>query len=227
MIVLALTMRAAITAARPTEPAPKTAMLDPARTASEFITVPAPVCKPQPNGASNCKRQRLGHFHQIAHRRQSVGGKGGLAKEVAAHAAAQRVGPVQTGEAKVRFPEPLAARRVTVPARPTVPAGLVGEHHVVAGLDSLHRLADSFHHTGAFVAQHDGAGTAAFAEINVGMANPAGHQAHQRLVIARTFHFQALDLQWTARRPQHGGSDGNDDLVWLFRVFAPIHLIYD
>jgi len=62
--------------------------------------------------------------------------------------------------------------------------------------------------------------------INVGMANPVGRQAHQRLVIARTFQIQALHLQWTARRPQHGGSDGNDDLVWLFYMFAPLHLIY-
>ena len=93
---------------------------------------------------------------------------------------------------------------------------------MVAGLESLHRLADSFHHAGAFVPQHDRAGTAALAEINVGMANPAGHQAHQHLVIARTFHFQALDLQRAARRPQNGGSDRNEGLVWLFHAFAPI-----
>ena len=146
-----------------------------------------------------------------------MGGKRGLAKEVTTHATAQCVGPVQTGEAKVRLPEPLAARRVTTPARPAAPAGLVGKHHMVAGLDSLHRLADSFHHAGAFVPQHDRAGSAAIAEINVGMANPAGHHAHQHLVIARTFHFQALDLQWAARRPQHGGSNGDDGLL------APVH----
>ena len=88
---------------------------------------------------------------------------------------------------------------------------------MVPGLDSLYRLADSFHHAGAFVPQHDRAGTAAFTEINIGMANPAGHQAHQHLVIARTFHFQALDFQWAARRPQHGGADGDDGLL------APFH----
>src|ERR1035441_2535536 len=65
MIVLALTMRAAITAASPTEPAPKTAMLDPARTASEFITVPAPVCRPQPNGASNSSGSDIGTFTRL------------------------------------------------------------------------------------------------------------------------------------------------------------------
>ena len=94
---------------------------------------------------------------------------------------------------------------------------------MVAGLDSLHRLADSFHHPGAFVPQHDRAGSAAIAEINVGMANPAGHHAHQHFVIARTFHFQALDLQWAARRPQHGGSDGDDGRVGHFE-FSPLNL---
>ena len=62
MIVLALTMCAASTAARPTEPAPKTAMLDPARTSREFITQPAPVWIPQPNGASISSGSDLGTF---------------------------------------------------------------------------------------------------------------------------------------------------------------------
>jgi hypothetical protein len=97
---------------------------------------------------------------------------------------------------------------------------------MIAGLYSLHPLADSFHHAGAFMPQHDRDGTAAFTEINVSMANPAGHQAHQYLVITRTFHFQTLNLQWAARRPQHGGADGDDDLVRLLHVFAPRHLIY-
>jgi hypothetical protein len=43
MIVLALTMCATTIATKPTEPAPETALLDPAQTASEFITVPASV----------------------------------------------------------------------------------------------------------------------------------------------------------------------------------------
>jgi hypothetical protein len=65
MIVLALTMRTAIAAARPTKPAPKTATLDPARTASEFITVPAPVYSPQSNGASNSSGSALDTFTRL------------------------------------------------------------------------------------------------------------------------------------------------------------------
>ena len=88
---------------------------------------------------------------------------------------------------------------------------------MIAGLYSLHRLAGSFHHASAFVPQHNWVGTAAFTEVNIGMANPAGHHMHQHLVIARTFHFQALDFQWAARRPQHSGSNGDDGLP------APVH----
>ena len=59
-------MRAAIAAARPAKPAPKTATLDPARTASEFITVPAPVCTATQR-RHQFQRKCLGNFHQIAH----------------------------------------------------------------------------------------------------------------------------------------------------------------
>jgi hypothetical protein len=97
---------------------------------------------------------------------------------------------------------------------------------MIAELGSFHPLAGSFHHASAFVPQHDRAGTGAFTEINVSMANPAGHQAHQYLVITRTFHLQTLNLQWAARRPQHGSADADDDLVRLLHVFAPRHLIY-
>jgi hypothetical protein len=65
---------------------------------------------------------------------------------------------------------------------------------MVAGLDSRHRLANSFHYAGAFMAQHDRAGNSTLAEIDVGVANSAGHQAHQNLVSARTLHLQTLDL---------------------------------
>jgi hypothetical protein len=40
-------------------------MLDPARTASEFITVPATVYSPQPNGASNSSGSASGTFTRL------------------------------------------------------------------------------------------------------------------------------------------------------------------
>ena len=56
---VAPTMRAAMTAAMPTAPVPKMAMLAPFETFSEFITVPAPVCRPQPNGAKTSRYKFL------------------------------------------------------------------------------------------------------------------------------------------------------------------------
>src|SRR5690606_15557296 len=44
------TIFAAMTAERPTAPAPKIAILDPAFGASELMTAPAPVWMPQPSG---------------------------------------------------------------------------------------------------------------------------------------------------------------------------------
>src|SRR3546814_1355882 len=53
MIVAKPWITAPITAASPTGPPPKIAILDPAGQASEFITPPAPVWKPQPSGPSS------------------------------------------------------------------------------------------------------------------------------------------------------------------------------
>ena len=47
------TMRAAITAERPTPPTPNTARLEPAGGASALSTVPVPVWIPQPSGAAS------------------------------------------------------------------------------------------------------------------------------------------------------------------------------
>ncbi len=65
MIGLAPTMRAAMTAARPTAPVPKMAMLAPSETFNEFITVPAPVCRPQPSGARTSRRKSLGTLTRL------------------------------------------------------------------------------------------------------------------------------------------------------------------
>jgi hypothetical protein len=53
MIVAAPAARPGITAAMPTAPVPKTAMLDPAPTSNALRTALAPVVSPQLRGASN------------------------------------------------------------------------------------------------------------------------------------------------------------------------------
>jgi hypothetical protein len=62
MLVLALTMCAAIIATKPTEPAAGTAMLDWAQTTSEFITVQASVLM----------AIRIGHDSRITARRGAL-----------------------------------------------------------------------------------------------------------------------------------------------------------
>ena len=54
-IVTAPTARAAMTAARPTLPVPKTATVSPSVTASAVMIEPAPVCTLQPSGPSRCR----------------------------------------------------------------------------------------------------------------------------------------------------------------------------
>jgi hypothetical protein len=49
-------------ALRPTAPEPKAAKLAPARTPREFMTAPAPVWMPQPNGPSSSSGAFLGTF---------------------------------------------------------------------------------------------------------------------------------------------------------------------
>jgi hypothetical protein len=63
MIVAHPTTFAAIIAERPTEPAPKTAMLDPAPGFSAFITAPAPVCTPH---SHDLNRNILGDLDDVA-----------------------------------------------------------------------------------------------------------------------------------------------------------------
>ena len=217
MMVLALTMRAAITAARPTEPTPKTAMLDPARTASEFITVPAPVCRPQPKGASIAAEAIRALSPDSAPSpecgwQRRTGQRSDRARRLAGRWSRRN------GQSRSSLPKTARSPPGNPPARPAAAAGLVGEHHMVAWLESLTALPIRSTTPEPSCPSTTGPEAPLLAEINVGMANPAGHQAHQHLVFARAFHFQALDFQRAARLAQHGRSDGNDGLVRLFSV---------
>ena len=68
MIGEAPTMRAAITAERPTPPAPNTARLEPAGGASALSTVPVPVWMPQPSGAASSNGMSAGQHDDAARR---------------------------------------------------------------------------------------------------------------------------------------------------------------
>src|SRR5208337_1233865 len=115
-------------------------------------------------------------------------------------AAMHSIAAVQAFETKVRLPEALAIRRMPTSALPAAAAGLVGEHDMSAARDTLHPLADLFHYTRALMTQHHrGVGRVpVVAEIYIGVADARGDNAHQDLVVSRTFQFERLDLQGAA-----------------------------
>ncbi|MFD7973930.1 hypothetical protein [Streptomyces clavifer] len=79
MMVVAPATRAAITALRPTAPAPVTAKLEPAVTFSARNTVPAPVWIPAAERADELQWGVLAHLDRIGLVGDRVAGEGGLA----------------------------------------------------------------------------------------------------------------------------------------------------
>ena len=117
-----------------------------------------------------------------------------------AHTAAlKRVASIQTRKTEVRLIESFTIRRVALSAWAALAAGLIREHDMVSYPHTFYRFADSLHHSTAFMAQHHWPGSAGLAEINVGMADAAGYQAHQYFVVAWTFQFQVFDFKREAR----------------------------
>ena len=128
-----------------------------------------------------------------------MGGKRGLAEEVAAHAAAvQGIAAVQARKTEVRLPEALASRRVSLPACGAVAAGLVGEDDVIAGLDGLQVSADFLHDAGPLMAQHHGGAVPVVQEIYICVADAAGDKTYQGFVRPRAFEFQGFEAQAAA-----------------------------
>jgi hypothetical protein len=140
-----------------------------------------------------------------------------LAEEMPTHIAVIRVAAVKPGKTEVRFPEPFAIKRTAFTAEWTLAAGLIGKHDVVAGFHAFDGLAGAFHDAGAFMAQDDRAGKAAFTETDVRVTNPAGDEAHEHFILARPFHSRPLDFQWLSRLAQHRGPDREQRLAW------PVH----
>ncbi len=117
----------------------------------------------------------------------------------------QRIAAVQAFETEVRLVEVLAIRRVSTPALTAVAAGLVGEHDMIAALDTLHALADLLHHARALMTQHHRVGcpVPVVAEVYIGMADARGDDAHQDFVVSRTFQLEGFDLQGAALLAQN------------------------
>ncbi len=89
-------------------------------------------------------------------------------------------------------------------------AGLEGEHDVVTVPDALHLCPDTLHDAGALMAQDHGS-IRIFVPVidiaDVGVADAAGDDAHQRLVVPRAFHLEGFRLHGAAPAAQNGCPD--------------------
>ena len=200
---------AAITAERPTAPAPATTTVLPGPGLSTFHTAPTPVCTPQPSGAmrlQRCGRVDLDHAALVG---DGQAGERRLAEEVAAErlaAAGDGGRPVPAGAADqvVRQPGGAVGR---VPAAAVAAAAARGERqqHVVAGRHRGDGRADPLDDAGALVAEHAGQreGQSARGHAEVGVAQAGGGHPDQDLVGAGLVE---LDLD-----QGEGGAAGLDD----------------
>ncbi len=162
-------------------------------------------------GGQDLEGQVLWNLDEVSLRSQAVGRKGRLAEEVSPDSASvQGVAPVGTPETEVQVIEVQAVRRAAASAPAATAAGLVGKNDVIASPDALHLLADLFHYAGALVTQHQRPfrSVIPFVDVaDVGMADAAGDDADQYLVLPRAFHFEGFDLQGAAPSAQDGRPD--------------------
>jgi len=150
-----------------------------------------------------------------------MGGEGRLTEEVAPHAAAlQRIAPIQALETKVGPVEVPAMGRMPAPALTAPAARLIGEHDMIAVLDTLHALAPPLDHARTLMTQHHGIVGLhpAVAKVYIGMADARGDEAHQDFVLPRAFQLEGFDLQGAPFLAQ----DGRLNLVH-FHVGMIIH----
>ena len=66
---------------------------------------------------------------------------------------------------------------------------------MVPGLDRLDALAHPLHHARALMAQHQGAVSLVptVAEVDIGVADTRGDEAHEDFVVPRAFHLEGFD----------------------------------
>ena len=164
------------------------------------------------------QRQVLFHLHEIAHRCERVGGKGGLAEEMPFHAASE-IGIAAAGAPKseVELVEIPAIGRAPAAACPAGAAGLVGKDDVIAAPEAFHILPGPLDDARALMAQDQRPLRCIVPLVDiadVGVADAACRDTHQDLVIPRTLHLEGLDRQGAAPVAQ----DGRLDRLGLFIV---------
>jgi hypothetical protein len=105
-------------------------------------------------------------------------------------------------------------------------AGLEGKDDMVAALDFSHRFPDTLHDAGALMAQDHGPIRLFVPVIDVAdirVADAAGDDAHEHLVVSRAFHLEGFRLQGAAPAAQNGCPDFlNVRIGWAGHGFPPL-----
>jgi len=126
-------------------------------------------------------------------------------------AAAQRVAAVRPVEAEVQIGEGLAVRRSLPSAGLAVPAGLVGQNHVIAPPEAPDRIAHPLHDACTLMAENErpvGILVPVIDVADIGVADAGCDDAHEHFVFPRAFHLEGLERQRSAPFPKDGGADG-------------------
>jgi len=119
------------------------------------------------------------------------------------------VAAVAPGKAEVQVGEMRAVCRFSGPASRAAPAGLIGQHRVVAALDLPDRAADRFDHPRALVTEHDGPAGTGLADVDIRVTDATSDNAHQYFVGARRRERERLDCERAAAMTQHGGANAD------------------
>ena len=104
------------------------------------------------------------------------------------------VAPIEASEPEVEFPKVAAPGGLPTFARPAMAVRLVREHNMIATPDTVYCAPRAFYNSSAFMAENERIRAAGLPQADVGVTDAAGHKPNQHLVLARYFHFQALEL---------------------------------
>ncbi len=122
---------------------------------------------------------------------------------------AQPVAAVEARAPEVGLEAAFAISVAAQQTRTAVAASLVTEDDVVAGANRADGPSDRFHDAGPLVAEHrrQGDGVLLVADVQIGLADASGHDAHQHLVGARGLKLKLAELERRGLLVDYGGRD--------------------
>ena len=120
---------------------------------------------------------------------------------------AQAVATVEPGATEVRLEGAFAIGVAPLQARTASAASLVAEDDVVAEIDRAHGASDGLDHAGPLVTEHGRQrdGVLLVADVQIGLADAGGHDAHQDLVGTRGLELEFAELERRGLLVDYGG----------------------